>query len=189
MFALQATDADDGENGEIRFSLTYITQDRENTGEGPMPNNPLDIEPRTGAISVATSLDEYAGRVLFYQVEATDRNGDGLSSYLRLSVCSLDLHHPLVSIFLSLLCFQVHVLGDENQVALVLATRTEELVNQSANISRFVIPTSWIKVLAFVTSLTDCALYCRTVSDISGMDVWVKSVEPHVEGDAINSAV
>ena len=52
-----------------------------------MSNEAFDIDAATGAISVATSLEQLAGNVLFYQVEATDRTGAGLSSYLRLSVC------------------------------------------------------------------------------------------------------
>jgi hypothetical protein len=44
------------------------------------------IDSSIGAISVSSNLHDLAGRILHYQVRATDREGNGLSSTLHLSV-------------------------------------------------------------------------------------------------------
>jgi len=44
------------------------------------------IESSTGVVSVSSDLNNLAGRILHYQVRATDREGNGLSSTLHLAV-------------------------------------------------------------------------------------------------------
>lgn len=44
------------------------------------------IDATSGSVTVSSMVDRLAGRILSYQVKATDRNGSGLSASLHLSV-------------------------------------------------------------------------------------------------------
>lgn len=87
------TDADDGNNAAIKYSMTpdaVISEDY---------YNPLDwtaaflMDPSSGVVSVASAVDRLVGRILSFQINATDRNGSGQSatSTLHLSVMTFEI--------------------------------------------------------------------------------------------------
>lgn len=135
------TDADEGNNAAIKYSMTpdaIISDDF---------YNPLDwttaflVDPNSGVVSVASAVDRLVGRILSFQINATDRNGSGLSasSTLHLSVITLENIITCITFSMDSIFFliqQLHVLDRSHEVVLVLATNTEDLIIQSEHISR-----------------------------------------------------
>lgn len=145
VITIAVTDADDGNNAAIKYSMTpdaVISEDY---------YNPLDwtaaflMDPSSGVVSVASAVDRLVGRILSFQINATDRNGSGQSAT-------------------STLHLSLHILDRSHEVVLVLATTTEDLVIQSEHIS-------------------------RVISDVSGTQVWIRSLEPHLDGDTIDGSM
>lgn len=90
---IKASDADDGNNAAIKYSMTL---DEPAARVSNDVNHLVDwtavfsIDPSSGSVSVSSAVDRLAGRILSYQIKATDRNGNGLSASLGLSVIKKD---------------------------------------------------------------------------------------------------
>ena len=68
---VEASDLDDGLNGDLHYSITKGNPKQE--GEGSSGAPPFSIDPDTGDISVASPLDYEAVKVYNLVVEATDK--------------------------------------------------------------------------------------------------------------------
>ncbi len=84
----QVVDADEGNNAAIKYTMTpdaAVSDDYYNQLDW---TSAFVMDPNSGVVSVASSVDRLVGRILSFQVNATDRNGGGLSvsSALELSV-------------------------------------------------------------------------------------------------------
>jgi hypothetical protein len=83
-------DVDDGNNAAIKYTMKPVSD----AAVSDDYYNPLDWTPtfimdaNNGVVSVASAVDRLVGRILSFQINATDRNGVGLSasSALELSV-------------------------------------------------------------------------------------------------------
>jgi hypothetical protein len=83
-------DADDGNNAAIKYTMTpdaAVSDDYYNALDWTAA---FVMDPSNGVVSVASAVDRLVGRILSFQINATDRNGFGLSasSALELSVIS-----------------------------------------------------------------------------------------------------
>lgn len=84
----KATDADDGSNALIKYSMSVSIEEIKSYEEtlqlGELP--PFSIGSHNGSISVASPINRLNGHILPHQIIATDRNGSGLSTSLDLIV-------------------------------------------------------------------------------------------------------
>ena len=125
---LRATDADQGLNAVVKYSMIPYPTTRSGQKE-------FTIDSKTGVVSVADRLDRLNGRIQHYLVRATDRNGAGLTTTFQLSVKCFSNFQIFCFCKKKNFLFQIHVLDHSHQVALVLATNHQDLVTQSENIS------------------------------------------------------
>lgn len=75
-------------NGLVRYTMA-LHVDR-HLSKNELLDKPVGdafaIDHFTGSVAVSASLEKLAGRLVHYRVTATDRNGAGLSTTLRLFV-------------------------------------------------------------------------------------------------------
>jgi Cadherin domain len=90
----QATDADEGLNGEVRYHILQKPDDHD--------QKKFDVHPITGQVRGITSFTRDAGKVFGFDVRARDRRGaaDGHSVIANVIV-SIQFSHSLVSWWLN----------------------------------------------------------------------------------------
>lgn len=95
---MQAEDADEGVNGELRYQIL----NRANGRDEKTPSR-FSIDPVTGQVSTASSFAKDAGRVFGFDVKATDKAGgeDGRSSIVNVFVSPLSLRSNSQLLFCS----------------------------------------------------------------------------------------
>uniref|UniRef100_A0A1B6ECX7 Cadherin domain-containing protein n=4 Tax=Clastoptera arizonana TaxID=38151 RepID=A0A1B6ECX7_9HEMI len=122
---LQATDADSGANGEIRYQVLG--------GEADY----FTVDPLSGHVRAVASFAHHAGRVFGFDVKATDKCG------------AHDGHSAIANVF-------VYVLNEQRKLAMVMGAKPIEIEEQVDDIT-------------------------RKLSNITGLDVRLRMLEPHKE--------
>lgn len=150
------------------------------------------INPSSGLVSVSSSLDRLSGRIQHYNVLATDRNGNGLSSTLHLSVLfnyniNLFPSYNSFSFFKKKIRFTSWIAPTRWPSCWLLVTKSwslnRKILASKCNVTGFL----HVKLFYIFSLYT---LIYSLVSDVSGMEVWIKSVEPHVfEGDMVDGSM
>ena len=85
VYSVSATDADEGSNGEINFSLSD-------------PGLPFDISPSGGAIFVAGSLDYEARNEYTVRISMLHNVCDNVREIVNNGFCNLEVHFVVVII-------------------------------------------------------------------------------------------
>nr|CAD7263745.1 unnamed protein product [Timema shepardi] len=146
---LQAVDADEGLNADVRYQILGRADDE---------SRKFTVDPLTGQVRSIVSFSRDAGRVFGFDVKATDKRGadDGRSSITNVFVSNPScLGNPRG--------LPVYVLDDQKQLIMVVGSK----------------PTLVEKNLENIT----LALF-----NITGLDVRVRRIEPHIERDGSDNA-